>query len=186
MILVTVGTQDKSFERLLKEIDRLIEKKIIKEEVVVQAGVTKYESKNMKIFDLIPKDEFEELIKKSRFIITHAGVGTVLTGLNNNKKIIAVSRLKKFNEHVNDHQTELVKYFAGNGYILGVNNIKDLESRIKEVDKFKPKKFPSKQKEMLKGLEKELDNSKRRKVRVNTRLSLFFIIIIGILILLLK
>ena len=48
MILVTLGTQDKSFERLLK-IDELIDKQVIKEEVIVQAGHTKYESNNMEI-----------------------------------------------------------------------------------------------------------------------------------------
>ena len=43
MIFVTLGTQDKSFERLLKAIDKEIEKGTIKDKVVVQAGYTKYE-----------------------------------------------------------------------------------------------------------------------------------------------
>ena len=49
MILITLGTQDKAFTRVLEKVDELIEKKIIKEEVIVQAGHTKYKSKNMKI-----------------------------------------------------------------------------------------------------------------------------------------
>jgi UDP-N-acetylglucosamine transferase subunit ALG13 len=53
MILVTLGTQDKDFSRLLKAIDKLIEKKVIKEKVIVQAGYTKYKSKNMQIFDFV-------------------------------------------------------------------------------------------------------------------------------------
>ena len=65
MILVTLGTQDKDFRRLLEAIDKEIEKKTITDEVIVQAGFTKYESKNMKIFDLIPSDQFDELINKS-------------------------------------------------------------------------------------------------------------------------
>ena len=52
MIFVTLGTQDKSFERLLKAIDKEIEKGTIKDKVVVQAGYTKYESKNMEIFEI--------------------------------------------------------------------------------------------------------------------------------------
>ena len=47
MILVLLGTQNNSFHRLLEEIDKLIEKKVINEKVIVQAGYTKYESKNM-------------------------------------------------------------------------------------------------------------------------------------------
>ena len=59
MILVTLGTQDKEFKRLLKAVDKAIEDKVIRDEVIVQAGCTKYKSKNMKIFDLIPIHEFD-------------------------------------------------------------------------------------------------------------------------------
>ena len=38
MIFVALGTQDKDFSRLLKAIDREIEKGTIKERVIVQAG----------------------------------------------------------------------------------------------------------------------------------------------------
>ena len=51
MILVVLGTQDKQFTRLLKAVDKEIEKGNIKDKVVVQAGQTKYESKKMEIFD---------------------------------------------------------------------------------------------------------------------------------------
>ena len=44
-----LGTQNNSFHRLLEELDKLVEKKIIDEKIIVQAGYTKYESKNMKI-----------------------------------------------------------------------------------------------------------------------------------------
>ena len=59
MILVTLGTNDKSFIRLIKKIESLIVEGRINEEVVVQAGYTKYKSDRMKIFDLIPADEFD-------------------------------------------------------------------------------------------------------------------------------
>ena len=104
MILVTLGTNDESFERLLKAIDKEIEKKTINERVVVQAGCTKYESKNMEILDLVPRDEFDKLIKECDLLITHGGVGSILTGINYGKKVIAVPRLAKYHEHGNDHQ----------------------------------------------------------------------------------
>ena len=78
MILVTLGTQDKSFERLLKAIDKEIEKGNIKDKVIVQAGYTKYESPNMEIFDLIPNDEFDKLVSEADLIIPHGGVGSIL------------------------------------------------------------------------------------------------------------
>ncbi|MEG0577027.1 MAG: glycosyltransferase, partial [Bacilli bacterium] len=77
MILVTLGTQDKSFKRLLESIEKEITKGHIKEKVVVQAGFTKFSSKNMEIFDLIPMDKFDDLIKSCDILITHGGVGSI-------------------------------------------------------------------------------------------------------------
>ena len=88
MILVMLGTQNNSFHRLLEEIDKLIKDGQIKEEVIVQAGYTKYESTNIKIIDFISNDELEKLEKQASFIITHGGVGSIVTALEENKKEI--------------------------------------------------------------------------------------------------
>ena len=56
MILVTLGTQDKTFPRLLKIIQEQIDKGNIKDKVIVQAGNTKFESKDMEILGLIDRD----------------------------------------------------------------------------------------------------------------------------------
>lgn len=156
MIFVTLGTQDKKFTRLLSEIDKLIDKKVISDEVIVQAGYSSdYKSNNMKIFDLINKEEFDRIIKNTDLLITHGGVGAILTGLKYSKKIIAIPRLKKYNEHVNDHQLQIVENFNEEGYILGINDTKELEDAIKRISDFKPKKFTSNKKRML-DLMKEL------------------------------
>ena len=51
MILVMLGTQKNSFHRLLEEIQDCINKKIITEKVIVQAGSTKFKSEDMEIFN---------------------------------------------------------------------------------------------------------------------------------------
>ena len=118
MILITLGTQDKSFERLLKAIDIKIEQGKVKDKVVVQAGLTKYKSENMEIYDFVEYDKFDELIKSCDILITHGGVGSIITGLKNNKKVIAAARLKKYKEHTNDHQLQIIDNFKKAGYIL--------------------------------------------------------------------
>ena len=152
MILVTLGTQDKEFKRLLKAVDKAIDSKVIKDEVIVQAGCTKYKSKNMQIFDLIPIHEFEKLVKEADLIITHGGVGSILTGLINNKKVIAVPRLKKYDEHESDHQIQMVDSFYNEGYILKVDDINDLEKVLKKVKDFKPKKYKSNNSTYIKNI----------------------------------
>lgn len=143
MILVTLGTQDKEFTRLLKAIDREIKNGTITDKVVVQAGCTKYESENMEIFDLIPANEFDEYIKKADLIITHGGAGSILTGVKNNKKIIAAARLAKYKEHTNDHQRQIIKEFSEQGYILELKDFNKLGKLIQKSKSFKPKKFIS-------------------------------------------
>ena len=151
MILVTLGTQDKKFYRILKEIDRLIDTGKIKEKVVVQAGYSAdYKSDNMEIFDLIPMDEFNKLMGKCDILITHGGVGSIVDGLKKNKKIIAVARLKKYNEHHNDHQLQIIENFSNAGYILNLKDISYLEKLLEKAKTFKPKKYVSNTDNMVK------------------------------------
>ena len=78
MILVTLGTQDKPFARLLEAVEKQINLGHIKDEVIVQAGSTKFKSDKMKIFDYLAIDEFNKLMNDADIIITHGGVGTII------------------------------------------------------------------------------------------------------------
>ena len=149
MILVTLGTQDKNFVRLLEKIDQLINNGLIKDKVIVQAGFTKYNSENMEIFDLIPQDEFNDLMDKADIIITHGGVGNIISALEKNKKVIAVTRLAKYGEHINDHQTQIIAKFNALGYIIGLQDVDELDDAVKQIKKFKPKKFVHDNSKML-------------------------------------
>lgn len=159
MILVTLGTQDKSFSRLLDAIQKQIDNGNIKERVVVQAGHTKYQSKDMEILDLIPYDEFDKYIKECDLLITHGGVGSIITGLKNDKIVIAAARLAKYKEHTNDHQLQIIKNFSQNGYILALEDFNSLDKVLKETKKFKPKKYKSNTKNMIKLITNYIDNN---------------------------
>ena len=156
MIFVTLGTQDKSFTRLLEGIEKEIDKKNIKEKVIVQAGYTKYDSKKMEIYDYIPQDDFENYMKKADIIITHGGVGSILSALKMKKKIIAVPREEKYKEHENNHQLQIVEEFENKGYLIKVTDMKELKSAIEKAKKFNPKEYHSNNKKFMEKLEKEL------------------------------
>ncbi|MCI8759992.1 MAG: beta(1,3)galactosyltransferase EpsH [Clostridia bacterium] len=157
MILVLLGTQNNSFHRLLEEIDRLIQSKIIQEEVMVQAGYTKYHSENIKILDFISNEKIEELQEKADLVITHGGVGSILLSLTKGKKVIAVPRLHQYHEHVNDHQREIVELFNQKGYIIGIQSVKDLEQAYQRIKEFTPKKYESNNHKMLKMIEEFIE-----------------------------
>ena len=111
----------------------------------------------MKIFDLIPMDEFNDLIKKCDLLITHGGVGSIITGLKNNKKVIAAARLKEFGEHTNDHQLQIIDNFSKAGYIIKLDNFCKLGEVVKNIDNFKPKKYKSNAKKFLNLVESEIN-----------------------------
>lgn len=159
MILVLLGTQDNSFHRLLEKIQELINKKIIKEKVIVQAGRTKFESKDMEIFSLVPQDKLKEMMEKSDLVITHGGVGSIVMALKMGKKVIAVPRLSEFGEHVNDHQIQIVDSFNKQGFLIGVTELDDLEEALEKAKTFEPKKFVSQTENMINLIEDFIDNN---------------------------
>ena len=171
MILVTLGTQDKSFTRLLDAIQKAIDDGTIKEEVIVQAGYTKYESKDMKIFDLIPSDEFDKLVKKCRILITHGGVGSIMTGLKAGKVVIAAPRLSKYKEHTNDHQKEIIREFAKEGYLVELKDFNQLNKTLTYAKKFKPKKFESNTQNFIALIENYIEEDSMKKEK-KTKISL--------------
>lgn len=154
MILVTLGTQDQKFYRLLD----YIEFSHINDRIVVQAGGSNdYESKKMEIFKFIDYDEMNKLIDEADVIITHGGTGSILTPLKKGKKVIACARLEKYQEHINDHQKEIVTLFKNEGYILELNEENKLDDLMKEMKKFKVKKYVSNTDNFITGLKKLID-----------------------------
>jgi len=103
VIFVTVGTHHLSFDRLLSFVDDLIKLKKIKEEVVIQSGTS-----TIRVTGAIQKatydfNEFINLLKKARLVISHAGPATIYQSIVLAGKIpIVVPRLKKHGEHVSD------------------------------------------------------------------------------------
>lgn len=152
MILVTLGTQQQNFKRLLD----YIEKSNVNDEIIVQAGHTKYNSKKMQIFDFIGYDKMNEYIDKADLIITHGGTGSIISPLKKGKKIIACARLAKYGEHVDNHQTEIVNVFSEEGYILKLDEDVSVDSLIKVSKTFEPKTFVSNAKRFTEKLEKEI------------------------------
>lgn len=118
MIFVTVGTQPNGFLRCLKEVETLIDKYNIKEEVVAQIGNTDFKTDKFKTIPFTGENEFKQYIKDASVIITHAGSGAIFNSIKAGKKIIAMARLHDFNEMADNHQTELIKKLSEGGYLI--------------------------------------------------------------------
>lgn len=156
MILVTVGSQKFQFNRLLEKIDELIDKKIITDKVFAQIGVSDYKPKNYEYTDFTTQDEFNKLLDESTIVITHAGTGVIVNAVKKEKKIIAIPRLAKYNEHVDDHQIQLIKQFEELNLIEPCYELDDLENNINIVKTKKYNKYISNTIEIIKDIKKNI------------------------------
>ena len=84
-------------------------------------------------------DEKKELIPE--FISDIKNESNLFPELEKGKKVIAVPRLKKYGEHVNDHQLDIVESFDKLGYIIGITDVSQLEEALQRVKEFRPKKY---------------------------------------------
>jgi UDP-N-acetylglucosamine transferase subunit ALG13 len=159
MILVTLGTQDKPFTRLLQIIEEQIDKGNVNGRVVVQAGCTQFKTEKMDIFDLVPMDKLNRLTEEADFIITHGGVGSIISALKYGKKIIVCPRLYKYGEHINDHQLEITENFSENGYVCALNDGDDLGEVLKKLGSFTPKEFKSNTENMIKIVDEFIEKA---------------------------
>lgn len=157
MILVTLGTQDKSFVRLLEALEKQCESGLIQDEIIVQSGYTKFDSKHMKLIPYFSQDELDQYRQKAECIITHGGVGSILDGCRYGKKIIGVARLKEYKEHINDHQIEICEQFSKDGYILYAENLEDIHRLIEQSKSFEPKKYIFDNKKLIMHIKSVID-----------------------------
>ena len=157
MIFITVGSQKFQFNRLLEEIDKLIEKKVINEDVFAQVGASDYKPEHYEYKDFITQDEFKEYMSKANFVITHAGTGAIITALKNDKKVIAIPRLAKYGEHVDDHQIQLIDEFKELNFIEPVYEIDKLEQAIKDINNKEYNKYISNTDTIINDIEKFIE-----------------------------
>jgi UDP-N-acetylglucosamine transferase subunit ALG13 len=138
MIFITTGTQE-PFDRLLEIMDE-IAMELQETEFIVQAFQSNYQVKHMKMLNFINPDEFNELFNEAELIVSHAGMGTIISSLVNEKPIIVMPRLVKYHEHRNEHQLSTAKKFDDLGYINVAYDGEELKTKFFNIwpDKIKP------------------------------------------------
>lgn len=107
MILVSVGTEQFPFNRLMQWMELLIHQELIDEEIVVQYGTCTFLPSGTTVYRLLKEDSFRALVEKARVVIAHCGEGTVLLLDELQQPFILVPRSVRYQEHVDDHQVEL-------------------------------------------------------------------------------
>lgn len=156
MVFVTLGSQKFQFNRLLKKIDSLIEAGFITDEVFAQVGYSDYIPLNYQFKDFLDRAEYEAMEEKADIVIAHGGTGAIIGAVKKGKKVIAIPRLAKFGEHVDDHQIQLLEQFAEMNLICSCSDIENLDRALVEVCANKYDSYQSNTAVILNSIEKFL------------------------------
>ena len=140
MIFLTLGTYPLPFDRLVKAIDKVIAKGLIKEKIFAQIGLCDYRPRNMEYTEILEKGVFDSCFREAAGIISHAGIGTITMALHLGKPLLVLPRRKCFGEHVNDHQLATAKKYEELGHVIAAYDENQLMEKINFLDKFVPRK----------------------------------------------
>jgi UDP-N-acetylglucosamine transferase subunit ALG13 len=127
MIFVSVGTNEARFDRLLRGVADLT----IDEELIVQYGHSSpIAPATAELVDFLSFDAMLDTIRRSRAFVTHAGVGSIMVALAQEKRPIVVPRRRALGEAVDDHQLELGRRFAASGMVTLVDSVDGLAGAL--------------------------------------------------------
>jgi beta-1,4-N-acetylglucosaminyltransferase len=126
MILVTVGTNEARFDRLLRAAQCVG----LDEDIVVQYGSCSVRPSPATLYEEVSYQELVELVRAARAVVAHAGAGIVLTSLANGKRPIVMPRLKRFGEAVDDHQLHFGRRLAARGLVTLVEDTDGLRAAL--------------------------------------------------------
>jgi UDP-N-acetylglucosamine transferase subunit ALG13 len=121
VIFVTIGTSE-PFERLLRAFDDLAGD----EELVIQAGRSRTRPARARCVDFLDYDELVDHVLRARVVVSHAGVGTVLSVTAAGRRPVVVPRLQLHGEAVDDHQLAFARRIA----LLGLATVVEDVARL--------------------------------------------------------
>lgn len=115
MIFVTVGTQ-LPFDRLVGAIDRWAELHP-EQSVRAQVGDSSLHAKFIEARKWMTSVQFEHSVRRAELVVTHAGMGTILTARRFEVPVLIMPRLAQLREVRSDHQRETARRLEDLGLV---------------------------------------------------------------------
>ncbi|UCG57791.1 MAG: hypothetical protein JSU70_23365 [Phycisphaerales bacterium] len=138
MIFLTVGTLF-PFDRLVEGVDEVLDKDGSDERVVAQVGNTSYHPRNLEASASLEATVFDKHLREADRIISHAGMGTIAMALEYKKPLLVMPRMRRYREHVNDHQVATAKRFEELGCLLVAYDAEQLPEKMEALKSFTPR-----------------------------------------------
>ena len=117
MIFVTVGAQI-PFDRLVRTVDAWCGRSS-RRDVFAQVGPSGYRPAHMEWAEFLSPDDFRRHVQEAEILVSHAGMGSILTALQYRKPIVVLPRRAELRETRSNHQISTVLHFARKGMVVG-------------------------------------------------------------------
>ena len=130
MIVVALGTHPQPMDRLLQELDRLVDRSRLSGPILVQTAAIRYRPRHARVLGVVDSRQLEDLMSSATTVIVHGGPGLIFQALALGHRPVVVPRLPEFGEHVDDHQVRFTRWLRERKPIVCVLQIRDLGSAI--------------------------------------------------------
>jgi len=130
VIFVTIGTQ-LPFDRLIKAADEAVAQRGLRG--FAQIGPGNYLPAHLAHERFVNADKFEELIASSTCIVSHAGMGSIITAMRYGKPAILMPRSAALGEHRNEHQLATARRFSDHPSIRIANSADEILSAYDDI-----------------------------------------------------
>ena len=132
-LFVLAGTQRFPFARLITALNHLVEGGLyMRDEILMQASVFPIEPL-FTHYSYIPKEEYVRYLDEAEVVITHGGVNSIMAPMELGKPLVIVPRMKRYGEHIDDHQLEIAEMMEKRYGVTVVRDLKQLPEAIRRA-----------------------------------------------------
>lgn len=131
MIFVTVGGQ-MPFDRLIQTVDAWA-RESGRRDVFAQVGVGGCRPHHLDWAELLAPPDYYRRVAECDVMIAHAGMGSIIAGLEARKPLLVLPRRGKFAETRNDHQVDTARHFCTRNGVTVAQDEHELRQRLDQL-----------------------------------------------------
>lgn len=136
-IFVTVGTE-LPFDRLVHAVDEWAVKAGVSSQVFAQIGNSDEPPATISHAAFLDGPRFDRYFRQAKLVVSHAGMGTILTALQMKQTLLVMPRVAAFGEHRSEHQLATAARLKDRNWIAVASDTTDLELVLDARDTLHP------------------------------------------------
>ena len=126
------------FDRLVKAMDAWVEDKA-DVSIVAQIGSASYRPSNFDSVPMMTPGRYRECVLECDLVVSHVGMGTVLTASELGRPLVALARQPELSEVTSNHQLATARWLANVPGVKVIASEGELDAAIRNVSEAPPR-----------------------------------------------